>query len=71
MKKKIENIFNLKVSTMALIFLISVIVLTAFKMYRQDTPVKQTIYEEEVEIYSHDLLPEEEDDWRYFHSYRI
>lgn len=71
MKKKIENIFNLKVSTMALIFLISVIVLTAFKMYRQDTPIKQTIYEEEVEIYSHDLLPEEEDDWRYFQSYWI
>ena len=71
MKKEIENIFNLKVSTMALIFLISVIVLTAFKMYRQDTLVKQTIYEEEVEIYSHDLLPEEEDDWRYFQSYWI
>ena len=71
MKKKIENIFNLKVSTMALIFLISVIVITAFKMYRQDTPIKQTIYEEEVEIYSHDLLPEEEDDWRYFQSYWI
>ena len=71
MKKKIENIFNLKVSTMALIFLISVIVLTAFKMYRQDTPMKQTIYEEEVAIYSHDLLPEEEDDWRYFQSYWI
>ena len=71
MKKKIENIFNLKVSTMALIFLISVIVLTAFKMYRQDTPIKQTIYEEEVEIYSHDLLPEEEDDWRCFHAYWI
>ena len=71
MKKKIENIFNLKVSKMALIFLISVIVLTAFKMYRQDTPIKQTFYEEEVEIYSHDLLPEEEDDWRYFQSYWI
>ena len=71
MKKEIENIFNLKVSTMALIFMISVIVLTAFKMYRQDTPIKQTIYEEEVEIYSHDLFPEEEDDWRYFQSYWI
>ena len=71
MKKKIENIFNLKVSTMALIFLVSVIVLTTFKMYRQDTPIKQTIYEEEVEIHSHDLLPEEEDDWRYFQSYWI
>ena len=71
MRKIIKNIFNLKVSTMALIFLISVIVLTAFRMYRQDTPIKQTIYEEEVEIYSHDLLPEEEDDLRYFQSYWI
>ena len=56
---------------MALIFLVSVIVLTTFKIYRQDTPIKQTIYEEEVEIYLHDLLPEEEDDWRYFQSYWI
>lgn len=71
MKKKIENIFNLKISTMALIFVISVIVLTAFKIYRQDTPIKQTIYEEEVEIYLHDQLPEEEDDWRCFHTYWI
>ena len=71
MRKIIKNIFNLKVSTMVLMFVISVIVLTAFKLYRQDTPIKQTIYEEEVEIYSHDQLLEKENDWRYFHSYWI